>query len=160
MAIYLDYNATQPLSDAAASSLVSGSTPGLSGLFGNASSSHTYGRVAKKALQHARLQVATLINASPDEILFCSGATESINHCLKSSVFKAWRAAGRTPVRVVVSAVEHYATNHAMDWLVDYGFATQTIVDVGDDGRVSAEAFARAADGAASELREGEPPTV
>lgn len=148
MAIYLDYNATQPLNDAASASIVTTSAPGLSGLFGNASSSHVYGRAAQSALQKARSQVAALINASPDEVSFCSGATESVNHIVKAAVFSAWRDAGRVPVRVVVSAIEHYATDRALQWLEDYGFATRITVPVQSDGRVDASAFALAAEGA------------
>jgi cysteine desulfurase len=60
--------------------------PYFSEIFGNASSNHIYGVKAKEAIEKARIQVASLINANNKEIIFTSGATESINLAIKGFV--------------------------------------------------------------------------
>ena len=75
--------------------------PFLEEHFGNASSAHYYGRIARAALDLARAQVAALLGAQPGEILFTSGGTESNNHVLRELVTR-----GR---HVVTSAIEHPA---------------------------------------------------
>ena len=67
--IYLDHNATTPIAPVVAQAM----WPCIAEHFGNPSSSHHYGRVAKAAVDHAREQVAALIGAQPDEIIFTSG---------------------------------------------------------------------------------------
>jgi cysteine desulfurase len=76
--IYLDYNATTPVDPAVLEAML----PFLSGEFGNAASIHTTGQKARAAVETAREQVAALINASPQEIIFTSGGTESDNQAL------------------------------------------------------------------------------
>lgn len=90
-ATYLDYNATTPLKPAAlaAVSAVLAET-------GNPSSVHRYGRLARRAVETAREQVATLVNAAPSQVVFTGGGTEANNLAL-----------ARTGRRVIVSAVEH-----------------------------------------------------
>ena len=73
--IYLDYNATTPIDPAVAEAML----PFLERHFGNPSSSHSYGITARDAVASARLQVATLLGAEPEEIVFTSGGTESNN---------------------------------------------------------------------------------
>lgn len=53
--------------------------PYFAEIYGNASSNHSFGKMAKEAIEKSRNQVATLINSNPSEIIFTSGATESIN---------------------------------------------------------------------------------
>lgn len=97
--------------------------PFLEEHFGNASSSHYYGRAARAALDLARQQVATLIGAQPGEILFTSGGTESNNHVLRELV---------TPGRhLVTSAIEHPAILSVCERLADV-----TLVPVDRWGRV------------------------
>jgi cysteine desulfurase len=77
--IYLDYNATTPVDQRVLDAML----PYFSQHFGNAASAgHHFGNVAQQAVSKARAQVAALINASPDEIIFTSGATESDNIAL------------------------------------------------------------------------------
>jgi cysteine desulfurase len=76
--IYLDYNATTPVDAKVLKSML----PYLQSNFGNPSSSHVYGRVPKEAVEKSREQVATLIGADVDEIIFTSGGTESNNHAI------------------------------------------------------------------------------
>ena len=76
--VYLDYSATTP----ARQEVVDEMIPYFTEKFGNASSIYTVGATAKDALEHARGQVASLINAEPREIIFTSGGTESDNWAL------------------------------------------------------------------------------
>ena len=73
--IYLDYNATTPLCDAAREAML----PYLNRHFGNPSSVHAAGREARAAIDDARDKIAALLHAKPGEIIFTSGATESCN---------------------------------------------------------------------------------
>jgi len=76
--IYLDYNATTPVDPAVLKTML----PFFSGEFGNAASIHTTGQKARSAVETAREQIAALINARPQEIIFTSGGTESDNQAL------------------------------------------------------------------------------
>src|SRR5438477_10343890 len=73
--IYLDYNATTPLCDAAREAM----DPYFSKNFGNASSIHRAGRNARAAVDNARDKIASLFKAKPNEICFTGGGTESCN---------------------------------------------------------------------------------
>ena len=73
--IYLDYNATTPLCDAAREAML----PYLDRHFGNPSSVHAAGREARAAIDNARDKLAALLQAKPGEIIFTGGATESCN---------------------------------------------------------------------------------
>ena len=78
--IYLDYNSTTPTDPEVLDAML----PYFSQKFGNpASKNHSFGIESKEAVDKARAQVASLINCSPKEIVFTSGATESINLALK-----------------------------------------------------------------------------
>ncbi|MFB6214879.1 MAG: aminotransferase class V-fold PLP-dependent enzyme, partial [Candidatus Bipolaricaulia bacterium] len=79
--IYLDYNATTPVHPRVASAM----DPYLKGKFGNPSSSHPYGVEAEEAVEKARRQVAKLLGASPGELIFTSGGTESNNYAIKGA---------------------------------------------------------------------------
>jgi cysteine desulfurase len=76
--IYLDYNATTPVDPAVLEAML----PFFSSDFGNASSIHTTGQKARSAVETAREQIAALIKANPQEIIFTSGGTESDNHAI------------------------------------------------------------------------------
>lgn len=77
--IYLDYAAATPLDERVRAKM----EPYFSEFFGNPSSIHTEGQRARKAVEEARAQVATLLHANPDEIIFTSGTTESLNIALQ-----------------------------------------------------------------------------
>jgi cysteine desulfurase len=79
--IYLDHNATTPVADVVTEAM----WPYLTTHFGNPSSGHPYGRVAKAGVEAAREQVAALIGAHPGEIVFTSGGTESNNLGIRGS---------------------------------------------------------------------------
>src|SRR5690242_8239847 len=73
--IYLDYNGTTPVDPEVAESII----PYIKEYFGNPSSGHVYGRMAREAADTARASVAELLGASPDEIVFTAGGSESDN---------------------------------------------------------------------------------
>jgi cysteine desulfurase len=99
--IYLDYNATTPIDPAVATAML----PYLQEHFGNPSSGHVYGQRTRRAVEHARAQVAELLGCIPQEVIFTSGGTESNNHVLFGGV-SALRPRGK---HVITSRVEHPA---------------------------------------------------
>ncbi len=112
--IYLDYNATTPIDIEVKEAM----QPYLNTYFGNPSSRYSYGIDARKAVELARLQIANLIGASPEEIIFTSGGSESNNHALKGIAF-ANRNKGN---HIIVSSVEHPAVLEVCTWLQKQGF--------------------------------------
>jgi cysteine desulfurase len=107
--IYLDYNATTPIDPAVLDAMM----PYLHTHFGNPSSSHTFGRIAHDAIEHARAQVAGLIGAQPDEIIFTGGGTEASNQAIKGAVYarmSGFFAHWFTSPHIITSAIEHPAT--------------------------------------------------
>jgi cysteine desulfurase len=98
---YFDHNATTPVAPEVLETAVSC----LGQVYGNASSIHHFGQAAKQKLEAARRQVAALIHASPAEVVFTSGGTEADNLAILGVV----RAAGRAPVHLITSAIEHSA---------------------------------------------------
>jgi cysteine desulfurase len=98
--IYFDHSATTPLD----SRVLEAMGPFLGGAYGNPSSMHEEGRVARAAIDKARVQVAALIGAEPEEIVFTASGTEADNLALIGAV----RASGK-PGHVVTSAIEHAA---------------------------------------------------
>ncbi len=97
---YLDWNATAPLRSEARAAMLQALE-----LAGNPSSVHAEGRAARRAVELARMQVATLVGADPSGVIFTSGGTEA-NALALSPGWTAGRGA-RTPDRLLVSAIEH-----------------------------------------------------
>ena len=114
MAVYLDHAATTPLRPEALEAML----PFLGGTFGNPSSTHGFGRVAREALDDAHERLATSIGADGREIVFTSGGTEANNLALKGAAW-AGRARGH---RIVTTPVEHHAIGHALEHLQKFGF--------------------------------------
>jgi cysteine desulfurase len=112
--IYLDYNATTPIDPGVAETM----RPFLTDYFGNPSSSHLYGFEARKAVESARISVASLINCAPDEIVFTSGGTESNNFAIKG-IAEEFRKKGR---HIITSAIEHPAVLEVCAYLENTGF--------------------------------------
>jgi cysteine desulfurase len=131
--IYLDYNATTPV----APEVLDAMLPFLRESYGNPSSSHAAGRRAHEAIEEARAQVAALIGASPDEIVFTSGGTEATNMALRGVV-----QAQPHRRHIVTSSFEHPATAETCLLLERLGLRV-TRVPVAPDGRVRAEDVAR-----------------
>lgn len=112
--IYLDYAATTPVDPRVAEKM----WPYLTETFGNPASSHLYGRAANTAIEHARQQIATLIHADPQEIIWTSGATEANNLALKGIAY-AYQNKGR---HIVTCQTEHEAVLESCRYLEQQGF--------------------------------------
>lgn len=97
--VYLDYNASTPI----APEVVEAMSGSLKANFGNPSSSHWAGRPARAAVAQARKQIAALLGASPDEIVFTSGGSEANNYAIKGA-FMALRSRGR---HIITTRIEH-----------------------------------------------------
>ena len=128
--IYLDYNATTPVDKEVADAM----RPYLESIFGNPSSNHPQGYESRMAVEKAREQVAQLINAAPDEIVFTSGGSESNNYAIKGAAL-ANKASGR---HIITSSVEHPAVSEVCRYLETQGFEV-TYLPVDDQGRVTQE---------------------
>ena len=114
MPIYLDHAATTPLRPEVRDAML----PYLDGVFGNPSSSHGFGRVAREALDDAHERLARAIGADGREIVFTSGGTEADNLALKGAAW-AGKAKGH---RIVTTPVEHHAVGHTLAHLEKFGF--------------------------------------
>jgi cysteine desulfurase len=133
--IYLDHNATAPLRRPVRDALMAA----LDEAWANPSSIHALGRRAREAVERARRQVAALMGALPEEVVFTSGGTEGDNLCVRGLALAA-RRPGR-PARVVSSDLEHPAVQGALDELEGQGFAITRL-----PGAVTPEALAAALD--------------
>jgi len=126
--IYLDYNATCPVEEKVLNKML----PFLREHFGNAASAHhAYGWKASEAVSEARQQVAELLGASEKEIIFTSGATESVNLALKG-VFEALSHRGN---HIITATTEHKAVIDSCKHLEKLG-AEITFLEVEKDGTI------------------------
>jgi cysteine desulfurase len=110
---------------------------------GNASSLHTSGRRARRAVEESREALAAALGARPSEVLFTGGGTESDNLAVKG-MFWARRAADPRRTRVLASAVEHHAVLDAVEWLVAHEGAQVTWLPVDSVGRVHPDVLEQA----------------
>ena len=133
--VYLDNAATTPVDPQVLEAML----PHLGGRRGNPSSLHASGAAAREAVEDAREQIAELIGAAPDEILFTSGGTESDN----LAILGLARAAPPAKRHAVVSRVEHAAVRESARRLESEGFEVSW-VRVGSDGMVDPAEFANA----------------
>lgn len=126
--IYFDYNATSPLDPRVLEKML----PYFTEHFGNASSKlHAYGWMAEEAVKEARSEVAGLINCDPSELIFTSGATESINLAIKG-VFKAYQKKGN---HIILVRSEHKAVLDCCESLTKQG-AELSYLNVDREGRI------------------------
>jgi len=131
--IYLDYGATTPCDPRVVDAMV----PWLREHFGNpASRSHAWGWEAEEAVEKARMQVAELVGADPREIVWTSGATESINLALKGAA-QFYKTRGK---HLITVKTEHKATLDSMRELERQGFEV-TYLDVLPNGLLDLDAF-------------------
>jgi cysteine desulfurase len=143
--IYLDYNATTPIDPGVLDAML----PYLQTHFGNPSSAHAYGKTAHDAIDRARAQVASLLGAKPDEIIFTSGGTEASNHAIKGVVFarmQGFFARWRSAPHVITSAIEHPATLQPCEFLKKLGCKI-TLLAVDRGGMVDPDAVKKAISG-------------
>jgi cysteine desulfurase len=127
---YLDHAATTPMLPEAAATL----TEAL-GRVGNASSLHTAGRRARRAIEESRETIAEAVGALPSEVVLATGGTEADNLAVKG-LYWARREADARRTRVVVSAAEHHAVLDAAEWLAEHEGAHLDVLDVDVQGRV------------------------
>jgi cysteine desulfurase len=134
--IYMDNHATTPVDPRVVEAML----PFFTDRFGNAASrNHSFGWTAEEAVENARAHIARLINASPKEIIFTSGATESDNLAIKG-VAEMYREKGN---HIITQATEHKAVLDTCKRLEKYGFEV-TYLPVEKDGRVNLEDLERA----------------
>ena len=134
--IYLDYNATTPVDPAVLDAML----PYLRGEFGNPSSAHDLGGRAHDAIEAARAEVAALIGAAPDEIVFTSGGTEASNIAIRGAV-----RIDEKRHAVVTSTIEHPATEACCAFLEGEGHKV-TRVAAQADGLIDPARVATAID--------------
>lgn len=129
--IYLDYHSTTPVDPRVAEKVMYYMTTA----FGNASSvDHGYGDDAAQAVKQARQQIAELMNASPQEIIFTSGATESINLAIQGHIFKQ-----NTTCKIIVSPVEHKAVLDTCQELAKKGLVEIIWLKVNQQAQIDLE---------------------
>lgn len=112
--IYLDHSATTPIDKEVFETML----PYLKGEYGNASTVYKIGREAKKAMNNARSQVASLISADSDEIIFTGGGTESDNIAIKGIACKSENKGKH----IITSNIEHPAVKETCEYLENKGF--------------------------------------
>jgi cysteine desulfurase len=134
--IYLDYNATTPLCDAAREAML----PYLERRFGNPSSVHAAGREARAAIDNARDKLAALLHAKPNEIVFTSGGTESCN----LAVFGLARCRSTRGGHIISSKTEHHAVLNAVEHLEKNEDFEVTWLNVSRDGMIDLDQLASA----------------
>ncbi len=134
--IYMDNHATTPVDPRVVEAML----PYFSDKFGNAASrNHVFGWTAEEAVENARAQIARLVNATPKEIIFTSGATESDNLAIKG-VAEMYREKGN---HIITQVIEHKAVLDACKRLEKYGYEV-TYLPVERDGRIDLDDLRRA----------------
>ncbi len=136
MTVYADNAATTQMSKSVLDSMM----PMLTDIYGNPSSLHTIGQIAKEHLEAARETVANCIGADPKEIYFTSGGSEADNQAIRSA---AYIGARKGKKHIISSKFEHHAVLHTLDALKKEGF-TVTLLDVYSNGIVKPEDVANA----------------
>ncbi|HEY4256193.1 MAG TPA: cysteine desulfurase family protein [Candidatus Udaeobacter sp.] len=133
--IYLDYNATTPLCDAAREAML----PLLGRNFGNPSSVHGAGRDARAAIDNARDNLAALLRVKPHEIIFTSGGTESCN----LAVLGLARQLSSRGGHIISAKTEHHAVLNAVEHLEKHESVEVTWLNVSPDGIVDIDQLAK-----------------
>lgn len=136
MTVYADNAATTQMGD----SVLKAMMPLLTDIYGNPSSLHSVGQIAKEHLEAARETVAECIGADPKEIYFTSGGSEADNQAIRSA---AYIGARKGKKHIISSKFEHHAVLHTLDALKKEGF-TVTLLDVYSNGIVKPEDVANA----------------
>ncbi|MBY7663697.1 cysteine desulfurase family protein [Staphylococcus agnetis] len=135
MGVYADYAATTPVKPEVIESM----TKIYETHYGNPSSIHAQGRDARRFLDESRRQVAQILNANTNEIIFTSGATESNNTAIKG-IAMANQSKGR---HLVTTKIEHHSVLHVFEFLETQGFEV-TYLNVDEDGLIDLDQFKQA----------------
>jgi cysteine desulfurase len=133
--IYLDYNATTPMCDAAREAML----PYFSQHFGNPSSIHRAGRNSRAAVDNARDKIAALIKAKPNEIVFTGGGTEACNLAVLGLARCRMDGGGH----IICEKTEHHAVLHAVEHLEKHEGFEVTWLDTSNDGVVDLDQLAK-----------------
>jgi cysteine desulfurase len=131
---YLDHAATTPMRPQAVDAMTAQLTK-----LGNASSLHGSGREARRVVEEARETIGAAVGASPSEVVFTGGGTESNNLAIKG-LFWARNADGGRP-RILSSSVEHHAVLDPLLWLSSHESAQVELIDVDRLGRIDIDAL-------------------
>jgi cysteine desulfurase len=131
--IYLDYNATTPLSTAVREAM----RPYVFEVYGNPSSAHSYGQITSAAVKEARECAARAIGCDPQEFVILSGGTESDNYAIKGAAYTQ-RDELSHGNHIITCSVEHPAVAATVEYLRSDGFDV-TVLDVDATGRVSVD---------------------
>ncbi|MBN2600896.1 MAG: selenide, water dikinase SelD [Candidatus Marinimicrobia bacterium] len=131
--IYLDHNASTPLLP----EVIHAMLPFLKNHYGNPSSNHPYGQTGKKAIEDARLRLATLLNCNSEEIIFTSGGSESNNMAIKGI------ADLHSSGHIITSVIEHPAVLEVCRYLEKKGFSL-TYLPVDESGLVNPDSVLKA----------------
>ena len=141
---YLDHAATTPMLPEAADAVAAAFRD-----TGNPSSLHAAGRRARRLVEESREQVAAAVGATPYEVVFTGGGTESDNLAVKG-IYWARRAADPRRTRILAGAVEHHAVVDSVEWLQRHEGAEVTWLPVDAYGRVHPDALRAALDDTAA----------
>lgn len=128
--IYLDHNSTTPLDPRVLEAMM----PYMTNLYGNASSTHKFGHLAKDAIIKASNQISGLVGSQPNEIIYTSGATESINLAIKG-VAEEYKNKGK---HIITVQTEHKVVLDVCKYLEGKGYEV-TYLPVQDDGLIRLE---------------------
>ena len=130
--VYLDNAATTPMAESVVSEMMDKMTT----TFGNASSTHAYGRAAREVLDDSRHIIAQSINAHDDDIIFTSGGTEGDNTAVLQTAF----ARQKLGKHIITTAIEHQAILKSTAFLAQQGFDI-TYLPVDEHGNISLDDF-------------------
>jgi len=133
--IYMDNAATTPVREEVLQAIL----PYFREYYGNASSVYAIAKESKKALENARLQVADLIGAKPEEIYFTAGGSESDNMALRGVV----NASNKEKKHIITTKIEHHAILHTAEYLEKNGIEV-TYLGVDEFGKISLEELEQA----------------
>lgn len=133
--VYLDYAATTPCDP----QVLQAMQPYFFDKFGNPSSIHTFGQEAKKAIEDAREKLASFLGATPEEIVFTSGGTESDNFAIEGAAFARQNKGNH----IITTAIEHHAVGEPCKFLEKRGFKL-TIVGVDKQGIIDPQEIKKA----------------
>ncbi len=134
--VYVDNAATTAMNDVAVAAMM----PYLKEVYGNPSSLHTVGQIAKERLEKFRAEIAGCLNCDPREIYFTSGGSESDNQAINSAAFNG---ALKGKKHIVTTAFEHHAVLHTLKKLEKQGYEV-TYLGVDANGLITAEQVAAA----------------
>ena len=127
MEVYLDNAATTPIDPMVYEAM----QPYLKNEFGNPSSTHSFGRISKSAIESARKKVADLLNTSPGEIFFTSGGTEADNTSLNGLIRRY------NIKNVITTPIEHHAVLHSLEFFESIGLIRIQFLDVDEKGNIN-----------------------